>query len=94
MPHKDGEECAKVTMSAAPSGAYIVNEDIMGGTRCAADVRVGDVVLKLGKHFEQEGRKEVIKQGDRLQSSGVVGVTKDPECKVLVRNYRTLADDV
>ncbi|MCI82571.1 hypothetical protein A2U01_0103845, partial [Trifolium medium] len=65
------------------SGAHIVIEDTTGTTRCAADVRVGDVVLKLGKHFEQEGRKEVIVQGDRLQSSGTEDVSKDQECRVL-----------
>ncbi|MCI58764.1 hypothetical protein A2U01_0080019, partial [Trifolium medium] len=66
-----------MTRSAAPSGAHIVTEDIMGETSCAADVRVVDVVLKLGKRFEQAGgRKEVIKQGDGLLCTGTEDVVR------------------
>ncbi|MCI78388.1 hypothetical protein A2U01_0099658, partial [Trifolium medium] len=42
---KDGEEYAKVTRPAVPSGAHIATEDITGETSSAADVTVGDVVL-------------------------------------------------
>ncbi|MCI25759.1 sulfate transporter, partial [Trifolium medium] len=94
VPRIDGEECAKMTRSAAPSGAHIATEDVTGETSSAADVRVGDVVLKLRKRFEQAGRKEVFKQGDGLLRTGTEDVPKDPEHRALVRNYHTLDDDM
>ncbi|MCI74415.1 hypothetical protein A2U01_0095679, partial [Trifolium medium] len=61
------------------------------------DVRVGDIVLKLGERQEPAARKEVNKQGEGPQTRPLItieGATHEKDCGVLMRNYRTVADDV
>ncbi|MCH84604.1 sulfate transporter, partial [Trifolium medium] len=61
------------------------------------DVRVGDIVLKLGERQEPAAWKEVNKQGEGSQTRPLItteGATHEKECGVLMRNYRTVDDDV
>ncbi|MCI13933.1 sulfate transporter, partial [Trifolium medium] len=91
---KDGEECATMTRTVGTSGVPTASENMVGEPRCAEDVRVGDVVLKLGKRVEQAGRQDAKTQGNGSQPIVAEAGTKEQDCRTLVRNYRTLDDDV
>ncbi|MCI36134.1 DUF4283 domain protein, partial [Trifolium medium] len=60
-------------------------------------VRVGDIVVKLGARQERVVRKEAQKNGDGLNSKKLELHTegaKENESRVLLRNYRSMSDDV
>ncbi|MCI37091.1 hypothetical protein A2U01_0058315, partial [Trifolium medium] len=92
--HKDGEECATMTRTVGTSEVPTASENMVGEPRGAEDVRVGDVVLKLGKRVEQAGRQDAKTQGNGSQPIVAKVGTKEHDCRTLVRNYRTLDDDV
>ncbi|MCH99997.1 hypothetical protein A2U01_0021012, partial [Trifolium medium] len=94
---KGVDERTMTTRTKAKTGVVNVPDSAKGGSCSLDDVRVGDIVLKLGERQEPVARTEAQQQGDGPKSRIFItsdDVVKEKECRVLVRNYRTKSDDV
>ncbi|GAU41193.1 hypothetical protein TSUD_26180 [Trifolium subterraneum] len=68
-----------------------------GGIDITEDVRVGDIMVRIGNPQEPTARKDA-----QVQEAGVIlrkptvssGVAKEKDDRILMRNFRTMPDDV
>ncbi|MCI53560.1 hypothetical protein A2U01_0074807, partial [Trifolium medium] len=87
----------KLTGSKTKSGGVNVSDTEKEGLDHSEGLRVGDIVVKLGAQQEREVRKEGQEKGDEqfLSEPDIpVDVVKAKDNKILLRNYRTMAEDV
>ncbi|MCI43088.1 hypothetical protein A2U01_0064325, partial [Trifolium medium] len=85
------------TGTKAKRGDDTVDDSVKGGSSSPADVRVGDIVVKLGARQEPVARSKVQEQEVEptpRRLSVRDDVVKEKDCRVFLRNFRTKTDDV
>ncbi|MCH90475.1 sulfate transporter, partial [Trifolium medium] len=96
VPKGDGVN-TKLPGTKTKSGNVIVLNPEKDGLGPEEGVRVGDIVVKLGARQKQVAHKEAQNKEDVLKSRGEdlsADVVQDKDCRVLLRSYRTMSDDV